>query len=178
MTLVYKFGGSSLVTSSHIRHASKIILDGWQDTSSETVLVCVLSALGDTTDQLYRITEIASQGPYQTQLSLLFETWNGIIQELFPEGYPPLEKEIHLFQQTLERLGQGIYLLGDVSDKIKNQFVSYGEIVTQSIVYHFLSQQNEQVGRIDTRQCIQTHSHFGHTKVYEKTKIWFIKTHT
>lgn len=58
MKIVMKFGGSSLMNATRIKNAARIV----QRFSSENKIVVVVSAMGDVTDRLIEIGELATKG--------------------------------------------------------------------------------------------------------------------
>lgn len=68
MLIVMKFGGSSLASASHIRHAAELILQSQQE-GNQTVVV--VSAQGDTTDDLVCRARELSAAPDARELDVL-----------------------------------------------------------------------------------------------------------
>lgn len=69
--LVQKFGGSSVKDSKHIQNAAKIVADAFR-TGKE--IVVVVSAMGDSTDQLIEMANQISSNPDPRELDVLLAT--------------------------------------------------------------------------------------------------------
>src|SRR5579885_1815139 len=70
-TYVMKFGGSSLAGSSEILRCVSIIKDHLVNTKKSLIVVC--SAMGDTTDRLLRMVELAKVSEYDVVKEALLE---------------------------------------------------------------------------------------------------------
>ncbi|MBX9721051.1 MAG: aspartate kinase [Candidatus Obscuribacterales bacterium] len=69
--LVQKFGGSSLRDAKHIQRVARIVADAYREGKE---LVVVVSAMGDTTDQLIELAGQVSQHPDPRELDVLLGT--------------------------------------------------------------------------------------------------------
>ncbi|CDZ74681.1 Aspartokinase [Peptoniphilus sp. ING2-D1G] len=70
-TKVMKFGGSSLATAQKIKDVAKILVDKKRDLNN---IVCVVSAMGDTTDDLIELSYKISQKPDKREMDRLIST--------------------------------------------------------------------------------------------------------
>ena len=129
---VLKFGGTSVGSVESILNLKKIV-EGQQ----EPVMV-VVSALGGITDKLINTSKLAVAGDatYQTAYEEMVERHHKMIDAIITDT----EKKTKLLATVDELLGQlksiyqGVYLIGDLSEKTSNAIVSYGERISSNIV--------------------------------------------
>ncbi len=129
---VLKFGGTSVGSVESILNLKKIV-EGQQ----EPVMV-VVSALGGITDKLINTSKLAVAGDatYQTAYEEMVERHHKMIDAIIINT----EKKTKLLATVDELLGQlksiyqGVYLIGDLSEKTSNAIVSYGERISSNIV--------------------------------------------
>ncbi len=113
--IVMKFGGSSLANAERIRRVASII-----EGSLESCPIVVLSAMGDTTDDLIASAELALKGQVSVEAveSLHRETAEEL--NLSFEGLAPLLDE-------LRTLLTGISMLRELTPRSSDYLVSFGE---------------------------------------------------
>ena len=117
--IVMKFGGSSVANAERIRHVAEIV-KGCLNRRP----VLVLSAMGDTTDHLLEAAENALEtGMVKTDK--IAELHINTIKEL-GLGDSSLS-EIRLLLEELNNLLMGISLLRELTGRIKDYLVSFGE---------------------------------------------------
>ena len=68
---------------------------------------------------------------------------------------------------ALEKLLEGVALLGDYSVKIKDQVLSFGELISGKAVTNLLRDRGINAEFLDTRKLIKTDSNFGDASVLE-----------
>lgn len=166
---ILKFGGKSLANGKGINSAIQIIKD---KAENEEQIAVVLSARGNATDELLAILEKAiHQESYQVQLEnfKLYQNQLDISVDL--------SEEFH----TLETIFHGVSLLADCSEKIKDQVVSQGEIISAKFVTKLLKDEGVNAHFTDTRQLIKTDDVFGNAQPLEaiskKNVINHFKSH-
>lgn len=129
---VLKFGGTSVGSVESILSLKKIV-----EACSEPVVV-VVSALGGVTDQLIATSQLAVGG----DLAYL-EAYNGMVDrhhQMIDTVIADAQKKAQLLEVVDELLGQlksiyqGVFLIGDLSEKTSNAIVSYGERISSRIV--------------------------------------------
>jgi aspartokinase/homoserine dehydrogenase 1 len=125
---VLKFGGKSLANGEGIDQVISIIAKKYFD--GETISV-VVSARGNATDELLDILDNAKRGNDYTEALAEFKEYqtNATAAVLFESEF-----------STLEKLFEGVRLLGDYSEKIKDQVVSFGEILSAKYVTSVLNE--------------------------------------
>ncbi|MFD0963539.1 bifunctional aspartate kinase/homoserine dehydrogenase I [Pseudofulvibacter geojedonensis] len=162
---VIKFGGKSLANGNGLSNVLEIIS---QKNKEEENLVVVVSARGNTTNQLEQILEQAkNKEDYSKALEQLKK------EELEP--YYSLElEEVFL---RLEQLFQGVFYLGDYSTKIKDEVLAFGELLSAKIITKLLAKRGVEASFIDSRQLIITNNNFGNAVTLEKETAQKIKTY-
>lgn len=129
---VLKFGGTSVGSVESILNLKKIV-----EGQDEPVVV-VVSALGGITDKLINTSKVAVAGDetYQTSYNEMVERHHQMIDAIITDT----KKKETLLATVDDLLGQlksiyqGVYLIGDLSEKTSNAIVSYGERISSNIV--------------------------------------------
>ena len=129
---VLKFGGTAVGSVESILNLKKIV-----EACDEPVVV-VVSALGGITDKLINTSKLAVAGDssYLTAYEEMVERHHQMIDSIIADK----KKKEELLAIVDELLGQlksiyqGVYLIGDLSEKTSNAIVSYGERISSNIV--------------------------------------------
>ena len=125
---IFKFGGASLKNAGGVRNVAQII----KSHSADGLLV-VVSAMGKTTDALEQIVTLSqSKNNYQQELDRLKGFHWELARELFSSN--SLENEIEKSFQKLDAIAKE----GGEADLVYDQIVSFGEVISSSIVAHYL----------------------------------------
>jgi aspartate kinase len=152
---IFKFGGASLKSAAGVKNVAQII-----KANSKDGLVVVVSAMGKTTDALEQLVSLAqSKKKYQKEVDQLKNYHLSLSKELF-SGDP--------FNEEIEKLFSGLETLikdhGE-ADLFYDQIVSFGELISSTIVVRYLQMENISATWIDARQYIKTDSTFREGKV-------------
>lgn len=125
--IVMKFGGSSVANAERIRHVASII-----KTFAEKRPVVVLSAMGDTTDDLLNAADEALNGKVTIQA----------VEDLHKNTAKELGVSLSVIEPLLEELKTlltGISMLREVSPRSRDYLVSFGERLSVRIMASFLN---------------------------------------
>jgi len=129
---VLKFGGTSVGSVDSILNLKRIV-----EAADEPVVV-VVSALGGITDKLIHTSHLAVSGDpaYLASYTEMVGRHHEMIGAVIPEG--PTRTELlttvdELLGQ-LKSIYQGVFLIGDLSEKTSCAIVSYGERISSRIV--------------------------------------------
>ncbi len=153
---ILKFGGKSLSNGDGINKVIAIITD--KVNQGEAIAV-VVSARGNATDELEEILHIASNnGNYKP----LFENFKNYQQDVYHDV--DLSEELNI----LEKLFEGVSLIGDYSNKIKDQVLSKGELLSAKLLTAILVEKGIPAHFCDTRDLIKTDSKFGDAQPLEQ----------
>ena len=146
---ILKFGGKSLANDG-IEKVIDIII-----TSHKEPLSVVVSARGNTTDELEALLEKASRG----------EDYTADFQHLKNEQqYDPrvsFEPEF----QLLEKLLEGVSLLKDYSPKTKDLVLAQGELMSAKLVAALLKRKGLESAFIDSREIFKTDAVVGNAQI-------------
>ncbi len=177
---VLKFGGSSVANADNINKVVAIAVKAIQ--TSPTILV--VSALGGVTDQLIEIGVKAAAGneSYKEQIQLLENKHLETVRALLHiQNQSATLSWVKQQLNELERVCDGIFLLGELSARIKDRLVSYGELLSSYIITAKFTEMNLQPVWTDSRQMILTNEQYGNAAVQlEKTNALiqgFLKSH-
>ena len=129
---VLKFGGTSVGSVESILNLKKIV-----EACDEPVVV-VVSALGGITDKLINTSKLAVTGnlAYLTAYDEMVERHHQMIDTII-EDKKKKEDLLAIVDDLLGQLKsiyQGVFLIGDLSEKTSNAIVSYGERISSNIV--------------------------------------------
>lgn len=150
---VIKFGGTSVGSVEGILNVKKIA-----ESQQEPVIV-VVSALSKITDLLINVAKTASAGDknYLTDLETINSRHFQIIEDVIPSDKK--EETILKVKECLTDLAnilRGIYLIKDISVRINDTIVSYGEVISSIIVGNLI----EGAVHFDSREYIKTYNQF------------------
>lgn len=166
---VLKFGGSSVANAENISKVAAIVSKAVQKEST----ILVVSALGGVTDQLIDIGVKAAAGNelYKEQIQLLENKHLDAVRALLHiQNQSATLSWVKQQLNELERVCDGIFLLGELSARIKDRLVSYGELLSSYIITAKLTELNLQPLWTDARQLIRTNDLYGNAVVlFDKT---------
>ncbi|MFE3868069.1 bifunctional aspartate kinase/homoserine dehydrogenase I [Flavobacterium sp. LS2P90] len=153
---ILKFGGKSLSNGEGLNKVVAIITD--KVNQGEEIAV-VVSARGNATDELENILGIASQN---TNYKPLFEDFKKYQQAEYENV--DLSEEF----EVLEKLFEGVSLIGDYSNKIKDLVLSKGELLSAKLLTAILLKNGINARFTDSRELIKTDSKFGDAQPLEQ----------
>ena len=157
---VLKFGGSSVTSAENIIKVVEIIAN--KATSEKTIVV--VSALSGITDLLFKVTRLAadSDETYKTALRQIEQRHLDMVKEILP-----VAQQSSTLSQTkkmcneIEDLCNGIFILGELSERTKDKVVSYGELLSSQIIRAKLKSVSPHAEWKDSRELIVTNSNYG-----------------
>ncbi|QOG02706.1 bifunctional aspartate kinase/homoserine dehydrogenase I [Flavobacterium sp. MDT1-60] len=166
---ILKFGGKSLSNGEGLNKVVSIITD--KVNQGEKIAV-VVSARGNATDELEDILRIAAKnGNYKP----LLESFKAYQTSDYPQV--DLSEEFNI----LDKLFEGVSLIGDYSNKIKDQILSKGELLSAKLLTSILVGKGIPANFVDTRELLKTDSKFGDAQPLEqlskKNVINYFKLH-
>ena len=171
---IFKFGGASVKDAAGVKNLIRVLKTvGYQDT------LVVVSAMGKTTNALEKIIEIYFKDqPAQLsqELFMLKEFHIKIVDELFEDQTQKVSKvvqdcfeELHSFLKTNKAPNYSF---------VYDQVVSYGELLSTSIIHHYFEVQGWKSFWLDARECIKTDDYYRAANLnWEQTQD-LIKSHT
>ena len=134
MKLVMKFGGTSLANAPRVKNAALII----QQHSPRNKIVVVASAIGETTDQLVEIAELAKKGNLKQARKLLskIQAYHLKIARIVSGrgGTRDLVSRLDQLNSELERTVEGIVHLRELTSRSRDYLLSFGERLSTPIL--------------------------------------------
>ncbi|MBH2003637.1 MAG: bifunctional aspartate kinase/homoserine dehydrogenase I [Sphingobacteriia bacterium] len=167
---VLKFGGSSVANAENINRVVAIVLRAIE----KSPVVLVVSALGGVTDQLILTGALAANGneDYKQQIRVLETKHLDAVRSLLPiQEQSATLSWVKQQLNELESLCDGIFLLGELSPRIKDRLVSYGELLSSYIISARLQSMQVKQQWVDSRRLITTNDQYGNAAVnFTKTE--------
>ena len=149
---VIKFGGKSLANGKGLKNVIDIIVEKYKNNEQFTI---VASARGNSTNELESILDLAAnKKEYKTAFS------NFKIYQEEPNNSIDLSKEF----TKLETIFEGVFLLGDFSQKIKDEVLAQGELLSVKLLASLLEKEGVSVNSVDARALIITNENFGNAQ--------------
>ena len=153
---ILKFGGKSLSNGEGINKVVSIIAD--KVNQGEEIAV-VVSARGNATDELEEILGVAAKnGDYK------------VLLEKFKQYQQDDYAKVDLSEEfaVLDKLYEGVSLIGDYSSKIKDQILSVGELLSAKLLTAILIEKGINAKFADSRIFLKTDSKFGDAQPLEQ----------
>ena len=167
---VLKFGGSSVANAENIKKVVNIVL---QPQYSQSIVI--VSALGGVTDSLILMATNASNGDesYKESLLQLEQRHIETVQNLLPiNNQSGCISKVKQHFNELEDVCEGVFRLGELSNRTKDKIVSYGELLSSKIIAFYIQALGTDIEWIDSRKAISTNSNYGFAAVeFEQTAI-------
>lgn len=148
---ILKFGGKSLANGTGIEQ----VLNTIQNKYKKEPVITVVSARSNATDELIRLLELAYNNQDYTKDLENFkkEQINDLNEDVFKDEFA-----------TIEKLLEGIKLLGDYSPKIKDHLIAFGEIISAKYIANKLVKNGIDAIAVDSRLLIKTDTNFGNAQ--------------
>lgn len=160
MIQVYKFGGASVKDAQGVENLLKVLRK-----KEVKNLLMVVSAMGKTTNNLEKVVSqyFSNSDDLQASVSFVYEYHYEIISNLFQNKSHPIFKdlvskfeELKLFLKTNKSKSHAF---------VYDQVVSYGELISTTIIDHYLNDQGTKCTWLDARLCIKTDDYYRNAKV-------------
>lgn len=156
---VQKFGGTSVANAQHIALVKNIVA-----ASKANKTIVVVSALGGVTDLLINTASLASNqdNSYKTLLKQIEERHLTTIKELIPIALQSkVLSKVKSELNALETLLDGAFLIGEITPKLSDKIVSYGELLSSYIISEYFVASEMDCTYIDSRALLKTNGAFG-----------------
>ncbi|MEL7270112.1 MAG: bifunctional aspartate kinase/homoserine dehydrogenase I [Bacteroidota bacterium] len=160
---VLKFGGTSVANAENIRKVKSILNE-----TTETNQVVVVSAFGGVTDMLLSASAMASQRDegYTQTLATIEQRHLTTIKELLPvTKQSSVLSKVKSQLNVLETLLEGAFLIGELTPKLSDRIVGYGELLSSYIISEFLKEEGLSASFKDSRELVVTDTSFGNAQV-------------
>ncbi|MBP6687182.1 MAG: bifunctional aspartate kinase/homoserine dehydrogenase I [Lacibacter sp.] len=162
--LVLKFGGTSMGSAEAIKQVVEIV----KDKTKESSVILVVSAMSGTTDLLLNCgTKAASDDEAYKELLKQIETRHlDTVKLLIPvQQQSSVLSMVKKLCNEIEDICNGIYLLNESSLRTKDKLVSYGELLSSTIINAAFNSNGTASVWKDARELIRTNSNFSNASV-------------
>lgn len=152
---VFKFGGASVKDAEGVKNIVSVL----QHTGFRETLI-VVSAMGKTTNALEQVVHsfFENKEQFPHDLQMVRENHHHIIGDLF-------DKENAEITQTIDAFFDGVLTYLNTTEAkeyslVYDQVVSVGELVSTTIISHYMQHQGMENQWLDARDCIKTDAYF------------------
>ncbi len=165
---VLKFGGTSVANAQNIERVKDIVSGMGREQ-----LIVVVSAMGGITDLLLTMASRASRQDvaYKAVLKEIEDRHLQAIRELLPVGSQSAAlSKVKSELNVLETLAEGSYLIGEITPKLSDKIVSFGELFSSFIISEYFRSEKLDTSFKDSRELLKTNETYGRAAVnFERT---------
>lgn len=162
--LVLKFGGTSMGSAEAIKRVAAIV----QNKLQASPVMVVVSAMSGTTDQLLNCGNKASatDETYKEVLKQLETRHLDTVKALIPvQQQSSVLSMVKKYCNEIEDICNGIFLLGESSLRTKDKLMSYGELLSSTIIHAVFRAGGTNAVWKDARELICTNSNYSNAAV-------------
>jgi aspartokinase/homoserine dehydrogenase 1 len=161
---VLKFGGSSVASPQSVDEVLAIVKKSVQKRPS----VVVVSAMGGITDMLLMAGRLATvrSDEYKQIIAEIENRFLDYVRKMLPVATQ--SSTLSMVKQqinSIEDICSSIYILEEMSPRITDKLLSFGELITSSILADKMQAEGMEHCWIDSRELIKTNSKFGYATV-------------
>ena len=153
---VLKFGGKSLANGVGLKSVLDILISKIENKEKNIV---VLSARGTSTNDLEKILEKSKKN---SSYVTAFEDFKAYQSE------PAADVDFSEEFSFLEKIFEGVNLLGDYSPKIKDLVLAHGELLSAKLVVSLLKSKGVKANFVDSRKLLKTDATFGDAELLDE----------
>lgn len=160
---VLKFGGTSVANAENISLVKNIVA---KSNSDKTIVV--VSALGGVTDLLLKTASLAAtqNTEYKVVFKQIEDRHIDTIKKLISVvAQSKILSKVKSELNTLETLLEGAFLIGEITPKLSDKIVSFGELLSSFIISEYFISENMNAAYKDSRELIKTNDVFGKAAV-------------
>lgn len=153
-----KFGGASVKDAASIRNVAEIIA-----LHQEQALLVVISAIDKTTNHLESLAYLARDGKEQEaaeQFDKIKRFHLRIVADLFGDKQAEVKSKVDAFLERIGRLVSGILMLEEFPPRTYDRIVSFGELLSTTIVAGYLKSIEQEAVWIDARDYLKTDANY------------------
>lgn len=161
---ILKFGGTSVGSLDALKNVKSIVEKEFNQTEP---LIIVCSAFsGITNSLLLAADEALAQNDFSEILKVAEDRHYQIIAGLLPRtSQNPLLMMVKVSFNEIEDILFSVKNLGELSGRIKDRLLAYGEQMSSKIIVTYLQAENFPANYTDARELIVTDSNFGNVSV-------------
>lgn len=130
MTIVMKFGGTSMASAETIQHCADLV----RRYSEEHRVVTVVSAMSGVTDQLVELADIAASSDRARVDEILAELRHRHQKAAAALDERPTWDRINAILDELDTLAAGIFAVGEVTPRSRDAILSFGERLSSTLI--------------------------------------------
>ena len=152
---VFKFGGASVKDASGVKNLVRVLKTvGYNET------LIVVSAMGKTTNALEKIIEayFEKKQNISPKISALKEFHLKIVEDLFEEKVSQVSQVIQNYFDELNTFFKKNNALNH--SFVYDQVVSYGELLSTTIIHNYFELQGWKSFWLDARECVKTDDYY------------------
>ena len=153
---VFKFGGASVNSADAVRNMAQIV----QKHLETEPLVVVVSAMGKTTNLLEKLVPGSSDSSTVHELRQQLEDYHRNIASELMSGDNKIQEKITALLSQLDIMSAQLKPAVDNYNYNYDQVVSFGELLSTTIIAHYLYHLGIRAQWIDARQVIITDDHY------------------
>ena len=157
---IFKFGGASVKDAQGVHNVLKVL-----ETTQEKNLVVVVSAMGKTTNALEEVVAnyFDNAASLESSISEVYTYHHRILQELFTNTSHEVYTLVNQFFKQLRSFFESNRSTNHAF--VYDQVVSFGELVSTTIVAAYLNDCGIQTTWLDARTCVKTDDYYRNAKV-------------
>lgn len=162
---IFKFGGASVKDAESVRNLAKIV-----DNFGSEKLIIVISAMGKMTNAFEKLCKEVFLKDDKSELEVIKKYHYQIFADLQNEenDFKVLDNLFSKLENRLDNLPKNNY------DYFYDQIVPFGELLSTTIVSHFLNSESVENKWVDARSIIKTDNNFRDAKIdWQKTEANF-----
>ncbi|MCB0853646.1 MAG: aspartate kinase, partial [Bacteroidetes bacterium] len=152
---VMKFGGASVKDAGAIQNVAEIISKHTDQPS-----LIVISAMDKTTNELELLAHLAKIGKEEEALEQFKKIRRfhiRILHDLVEKNYiHSVQEKVRPFLEEIERIVNGILLLEEFPPRTYDRIVSYGELLSTTLIAEYMRTKGFDVEWMDARQLVKT----------------------
>ncbi|MUU79399.1 aspartate kinase [Winogradskyella endarachnes] len=157
---VYKFGGASVKDADGVKNLAKVL----QTTGYDNTLV-VISAMGKTTNSMELVIKnyFENKDELQSALHDVIKYHNDIMVDLFSNNHHQVFKDVKAFFDELS-----LFFKSNKSpdyNYVYDQVIGYGELISTTIISHYLNEIDLKNNWVDVRELIKTDNYYRHSNI-------------
>ena len=152
---VFKFGGASVKDASGVKNLVRVL-----ETVGYNETLIVVSAMGKTTNALEKIIEayFEKKQNISPKISALKEFHLKIVEDLFEEKVSQVSQVIQNYFDELNTFFKKNNALNH--SFVYDQVVSYGELLSTTIIHNYFELQGWKSFWLDARECVKTDDYY------------------
>ncbi|MEI8032447.1 MAG: lysine-sensitive aspartokinase 3 [Chlorobiaceae bacterium] len=159
---VMKFGGTSVGSAAAMRQAIALV----ERERRKAAPLVVLSACSGITNKLVSIADAAGRSALDEAMALVGEVRQhhlDLVEELITGAAlkKELQDKIEQFSLRLEMLVKGVDIVGELTERSKDMFCSFGELLSTTLFAAAMKDQGYEAEWVDARTVMITDDNFG-----------------